>query len=441
MSRSPTDLPPGALSVLEYRSRHVCVTYPDHLMPLGTIPPTARIGIETTTTGVLLHVDRGLTYTGDDPEIAQWLDEGTRRFQNLSALIEWIAGVIPGEDNLPLEPVPPVNQRPPMLAVNTVTNLADVSVQAPALNAVTETALKSLLLASVVGQHAALTILATRIALHATKEFPRKPYSAMLIGPTGVGKTSAAEAIAEALDTIGSDTWSYIRLDMGEFTEKHSVSRLVGAPPGYIGYGDRSLASELARNGKAVVLFDEIEKAHPAVLVTIMNLLDKGRLDSERYGGTNASTAVLLFTSNLGAAELDDRTHNDQTGRTHLLRHGVAPELVGRFGDVVAFTELNSDALAEIAARSVVTVAADYGVHLEWIDPAYLSNLLQRLDGNQLGVRTLEYLAEADLGTEFAALPSKSARIAFDGQAHVSPGRNGDETDVGDTPETGESPC
>lgn len=410
-------------------------------MPAGTSPSTARIGIETTTMGALLHVDRGLTYTGADPEIAQWFDTGTLCFQNLRVLVSWIAGVIPVEGNPPQAPASSIRQRPSMSSVNIVTNLADVSMRPAALNAVTEAGLKSSLLASVVGQHAALSILAARIALHATKEFPRKPYSAMMIGPTGVGKTSTAEAIAEALDSLGSDNWSYIRLDMGEFTEKYSVSRLVGAPPGYIGYGDRCLAGELARNGKTVVLFDEIEKANPAVLFTIMNLLDKGRLDSERHGGTNASTAILLFTSNLGAVELDDRTPNDQTGRAHLLRHGVAPELVGRFGDIVTFTELSSVALAEIAARSVGTVAADYGVQLEWIDPAYLSDLLQRLEGNQLGVRTLEYLAEADLGAEFAALASRSARIDFNGRVHVSPGRNGDETDVDDTPQSGASPC
>jgi hypothetical protein len=437
MNSSLAELSPAALAGLEARCREVCVVYRDHWMPAGTRPAVARIGVEADNHGLALYVRLGLTYAGDNPEVADWIRDGVRRFDNLGSLVGWIEQVTPNEPRIPSATLPEVRERPAPLPAARLTSLEEVSVELPFSNAVSELDMQSMLMTSVAGQDAALAILAARIALHTNKQFPRKPYSAMMIGPTAVGKTTTAERVAESLTALSASEWDCIRLDMSEFSEKHSVSRLIGAPPGYIGYGDECLASRLARNSSTVVLFDEIEKAHPAVLFTVMNLLDRGRLNSERYGVVTANKAILLFTSNMGAGDIHGKDHGDRAGRAHLLRYGLAPELVGRFGDIVTFTELSSDALAEIVARSVSTIAADYGVQIEWIDPAYLSNLLQRLDGNRLGVRAIEYLVDADLGEQLAGLESERGRVDFHGTPVVGglpPADNG-EADTDDDPD------
>lgn len=441
MNSSLADLSPAALAVLEVRSRDVCVVYSDHRMPAGTEPAVARVGVESSNDDVKFFVTLGLSYTGDDPEVAEWIRKGVKRFDSLGSLTKWIAREPSSEPVILSETLPEIELRPTPLPVGTVTSLGQVSVQSPASNAVSELDLYTMLRESVAGQEPAISTLAARVALHVNKPFPRKPYSAMMNGPTAVGKTKTAETIASSLADVSGIDWAYTRLDMSEFSEKHSVSRLIGAPPGYIGYGDDSLASRLAGNPNSVVLFDEIDKAHPVVLFTIMNLLDKGRLDSERYGSVTASKAILLFTSNMGATAIDGTPLDDRAGRMHLLQHGLAPELVGRFADILTFTQLDSEALAEIAALSVSTIAADYGVQIEWIDPSYLSNVLQRLGKNELGVRAVEYLIDADLGEQLAALNFEWARVEFDGTAlvHGRPPTDNGEATTGDTAQGGPS--
>jgi ATP-dependent Clp protease ATP-binding subunit ClpA len=385
-------------------------------MPPGARAATSPVGVESSELGVVLHVIRDLEYAGSDPEVAEWLRLGAGTFEDLDAALAWLARVAPA----PTGAAAPstkigTRRRPTPLPAGEVTSLSDVPVEAEQSSAVSELELREALLSTVAGQDDAVSLLASGVARHISKQFPRKPFSAMLIGPTAVGKTTAAETIPAALTALSEVKWDFIRLDMGEFSEKHSVARLTGAPPGYLGYGDECLASLLAGNPHMVVLFDEMEKAHPSVGMTIMNLLDRGRLDTERYGSVTATEAIVLFTSNLGADEIETGPWDDRDGRTHLLRHGFPPELVGRFGEILTFTNLSSEALVAVAVRSVATVAADYGVHVEWVAPAYLGDVLMRTRGNRLGVRAIEYLVDADLGEQFAGLDSDRARIDYEG--------------------------
>lgn len=413
-------LPPAVRASLAARSAEVCVTFTDHRLPPGTYPVAGRIGVENTEQGLHLFVDRSHTYVGDDAEVAEWLQRGERVFPDLNAALAWLEDVAPASNVSTSDPIHSGAQaRPSSSAPSEVTSLSNVPVEGECVRRVSEIDFRNQLLARVAGQDYAVSRLGARVARHVNKPFPRRPDSTVLIGKTAVGKTTAAETIPEALTSLTRKEWEFIRLDMGEFSEKHSVARLIGTPPGYIGYGDECLASRLARNGDVVVLFDEIEKAHPAVLFTIMNLLDKGRLDTERYGRVRATKAVLLFTSNLGADEIGGDVRDDLEGRSHLLRHGLAPELVGRFSEIVTFTELSPEALVEVTTRSVMTVAADYGVRVEWIAPEYLGDVLRRMRGNRLGVRAIEYLVDADLGEQFADFDAERAQIYYQGAGVV----------------------
>ena len=405
------------LQQLEHRAQTVCVTYPDHPMPPGCEPARARIGVETSDDDddgeasregkATLFVDRGVEYVGARDDVRTWLVAGQRSFPDLDALVEWVRGWTSA--------VSSALRRPEPRSARQLVDVDAVDLSRPAHDPQTMLDhLTTRLRLDVIGQDAAVHELTQDVAAHVGKLFPRRPLSLLMLGPTGVGKTQAAESLAAALREIDPE-WKYLRLDMAEQSSSFSTSRLVGAPPGYVGYRDASLASRLAEHPRQLVLFDEIEKAHEQVTMTLMNLMDAGRLDSAGHGEVNASQSVLLFTSNLGVRDLptvNAPEEMDSAGRSHLLEHGMAPELVGRFRRILVFTPLTASAQVEIAAKSVAVVAADYGCEVEAIDPAYLSGLLRDASAQRLGVRVLEHRIDADLGHELAVAGSRRVIIS-----------------------------
>lgn len=410
MTRSIPDLTPAARANLEARSGDVCVVFPEHRLPFGAALASARVGIGPAGLGRALYVDR-VEYTGDDPRAAEWLSVGTLYFPDFSSAVEWVAGVVPAAPER--GPAAQGRQRPQVQRPDLVTDLAEVRGTDATRVRISELDLRERLMTSIAGQDDPISMLASGVSRHVNKRFPRKPYSAVFMGSTGVGKSATARALPEALREVSGEDWCFKQLDMAEFSERFAVTRLVGAPPGYIGYGDgNDLASHLAAHPRSVIVFDEFEKASPVIWQSLLGLLDTGRLDSERHGSVTAEHAILIFTSNIGA-DNQGRRASDQ--RAVLRAHGLAPELVGRIGEVTTFEELTTGALAEIAARSVGVIAADYGIAIDRIAPAYLSHLLGRLTGNRFGVRMVEYLIDADLGEQFSTWEHDRARVGFDG--------------------------
>lgn len=411
MTRSIPDLTPAARANLEARSGEVCVVFPDHRLPLGAAADTARVGLGPAGLGRAVYVRRGVEYAGEDPRVAEWLSVGTLYFPDFSSAVEWVTDVVPAAPER--GPAAQERRRPQVQRPDVVTDLAEVRGAEATRTRVSELDLRERLMTAIAGQDVPLSMLAAGVARHVNKRFPRKPYSAVFMGSTGVGKSETARILPEALREVSGEEWRFKQLDMAEFSERFAVTRLVGAPPGYVGYGDdNDLASHLADYPRSVIVFDEFEKASPVVWQSLLGLLDTGRLDSERHGSVTAEHAILLFTSNIGA---DDQGLRQRDQRAALRAHGLAPELVGRIGDVITFEELTTGALAEIAARSVGVIAADYGIAIDRIAPAYLTDLLGRLTGNRFGVRMVEYLIDADLGEQFSTWEHDRARVDFDG--------------------------
>ncbi len=224
----------------------------------------------------------------------------------------------------------------------------------------------------VVGQDEAIDAVATALRRsRAGLQDPDRPIGTFLfLGPTGVGKTELARALAEFMFDSQD---AMIRIDMSEYMEKHSVSRLVGAPPGYVGYEEGGQLTEaVRRHPYSVVLLDEIEKAHPDVFNTLLQVMDDGRLTDGQGRTVDFKNTVLIMTSNIPLAGPGSEALSDSDLRTALLQY-FKPEFINRLDDIVRFHALTREQLAEIVDLQVARVVervAERGVQLTLSDDA-----------------------------------------------------------------------
>ena len=232
----------------------------------------------------------------------------------------------------------------------------------------------------VVGQDDALTIVANAIRRsRAGLSDPKRPIGSFIfLGPTGVGKTETARALAEFLF---DDEQALVRIDMSEYMEKHAVARLIGAPPGYVGYDEGGQLTEaIHRRPYAVILFDEIEKAHPDVLNILLQVMDDGRLTDAKGRTVDFKNTVLIMTSNLGAAMLAGeklKTEHDfdmaRESVMRVLREHFRPEFLNRVDDIVIFRSLGNAQLSKILdlrLNEVRKLLEDRAISLELTEPA-----------------------------------------------------------------------
>jgi len=283
----------------------------------------------------------------------------------------------------------------------------------------------------VIGQDAAVEAATSLIFRRARLRRPNKPIATLLfVGATGAGKTELSKAIADTMFRR-----NLIRVDCAELSQPQSTQRLIGAPPGYIGSDAGGwLCREIGRCRTGVILLDEIEKAHPDVLTTLMALLDEARLTEQSTGTTfNATGFVIVMTSNAACSSIaqvvaatEDGSERIGRVKDELKAVGFRSEILARVDAVLPFGDLTRSAVAEIVGLYLLTFAADVGIDLQCVDAALLIDLVQRREQIAgYGVREVVRLVEGavvdglldvrDMGYHTAAIAVDGERVVVTG--------------------------
>jgi ATP-dependent Clp protease ATP-binding subunit ClpB len=263
----------------------------------------------------------------------------------------------------------------------------------------------------VIGQEEALSHVsnAVRRARSGLQDASRPIGSFLFLGPTGVGKTELTKALAEFMF---DDESALIRIDMSEYMEKHAVARLIGAPPGYVGYEEGgALTKAVRRRPYQVILFDEVEKAHPDVFNVLLQVLDDGRLTDGQGRTVDFTNTVIVLTSNMGADVLAAQQEGHDSDEVYeqvmdVVRGAFRPEFINRLDEIILFHHLSRDhmdGIVEIQLRHLQSLLADRKIDLQ-LDTAALKWLADTGYDSAYGARPLKRVIQRSLQNPLASL-------------------------------------
>ena len=282
----------------------------------------------------------------------------------------------------------------------------------------------------IIGQEQAVASTAFRLCNHICKKYPCRPLSLVLYGATGVGKSELAKSIPPVLQALQPpQQWRTVWTELNTYTQPHTVSRLIGSPPGYVGYDDPPVLECVRDNPHTVFIFDELDKAHPEILKLFMSILDEGRCTSRRaddHGQRELDfrRCVFLFTTNmdlsaapkqpLGFAsesspaavsppQSDSLLHrllfHDETARRTMIRAGIPPEIVCRFTGLIGFQPLDAPSRSQIIIKQITALGREFGLNIVSVSPETAAALTPR---DAVSIRSAPTVLEGVLTPVFA---------------------------------------
>ena len=279
--------------------------------------------------------------------------------------------------------------------------------------------LETRLLEKIIGQDEAVRLVANAIKRSRIQlTLQKRPASFIFVGPTGVGKTELVKKLSEELfDTPET----LIRLDMSEFMEKHSVSRLIGSPPGYVGYDEAGqLTEKVRRKPYSIILFDEIEKAHPDVMNILLQILDEGKTNDAHGRTVSFANTVIIMTSNAGSHLSETslgfgKTEGDISREKVMkaLKEFLRPEFIGRVDEIVVFNPLSNENYKDIAKlmlSEITTVLEDKGIKFVYGDEIP-ETIVNKMDGNSRGARDLRNVIRRNIEDKVSTLMIDNAGL------------------------------
>lgn len=384
-------------------------------MPEGCAPQQAVLGFLRRDRGYLLYWRPAVAYRGTSRVLAALFARSVWSFDSYEAMMNRLAS-LRREVEAPASPWPLLYQ-----------------------------SIRAELERRVLGQPRAVEAAAFRLYSHAGKRNPARPLSLIFHGPTGVGKSELGKALAPALERCCGRPCSLVWTELNTFTEPHSVHRLTGAPPGYVGYEDQPIFEAVRQNPFTVFMFDELEKAHPEVLKVFMSILDEGRCTARRADGQGGREldfrrCVFVFTTNAdltaaggrslgfcenrpaprdrpaelqsapsGPAELAERLFREnEEARRCMVRLGVLPEIAGRFSGIIGFQALDQEARRAVTAKQIKALGREYGLNIVQVAPDTLQALTPR-EREALSIRSSVCVLESLLAPLLAAASGRTA--------------------------------
>ena len=264
----------------------------------------------------------------------------------------------------------------------------------------------------IIGQDEAIAALAKAIKRSRVQMTARRrPASFIFVGPTGVGKTELVKVLS---NEMFDSTEPLIRLDMTEYMEKHAVSRMIGSPPGYVGYDEAGqLTEKVRRRPYSVILFDEIEKAHPDVMNLLLQILDEGKIDDAQGRTVNFENTIIVMTSNAGSTDKStgvgfNRTEEEISKEKALkgLKDFLRPEFVGRVDEIIVFKPLSVEdyvRIADLMLKETASALSERGVLLDWDDQA-LKIVAEKSHGQRYGARDIRRTLRDEIEDPIASM-------------------------------------
>lgn len=398
-------------------------------LPAGCAPSQAHVGFWKKGGDYLLYFRPPVAYKGPDTRLRDFFSRGdVQCFPGFQSLVNCLQSLE--------RPAPPAQDPPsPFQRLNQA------------------------LQEQVLGQEQAVLAASFKLWNHACKREPLRPLSLIFYGPTGVGKSELGKAVAPALNRcIGEERYHLVWTELNTFTQVHSVYRLTGAPPGYVGYDDPPVLEAVRRCPHTIFMFDELDKAHPEVLKVFMSILDEGRCTARRedeQGNRELDfrRCILLFTTNTdltrperlqlgfvpsvrtggqpplptasGPAGLAQRLYReDESARLALTRSGVLREIAGRFSGLIGFKSLDCAARAAVTAKQIAALGREYGLNVAQVSPGLAQALTP---GSAVSPRSVVPMLEGVLTPVFlahTALAGKGTALRLSGtpeHMHLAP--------------------